>query len=48
MPEIYPGLETLDKQHDESRQGEALSVSQTTEKKCSYKKIYISKAMAAP
>jgi len=41
MPEIYPGLETLDKQHDESRQGEALSVSQTTEKNAPIKNLYI-------
>ena len=41
MAEIYPGLETLEKTHDESRQGEALSISTDKKIKSNGKFLYV-------
>lgn len=41
MAEIYPGLETIDKTHDESRQGEVLSIAKPTTKKSNGKFLYV-------
>ncbi len=41
MAEIYPGLETLEKTHDESRQGEALSISSEKKSKNNGKFLYV-------
>ena len=41
MAEIYPGLETIDKTHDESRQGEALSDIKVDAKKSNGKFLYV-------
>ncbi|MEI7803484.1 MAG: tRNA (N6-isopentenyl adenosine(37)-C2)-methylthiotransferase MiaB [Bacteroidota bacterium] len=41
MAEIYPGLETLEKTHDESRQGEALSISIEKKSNSNGKFLYV-------
>lgn len=41
MAELYPGIETLEKQHDESRQGEALSIPDSSIKNIPLKNLYI-------